>query len=48
MVLEEVFSKTVSKTRVGVGYDASDAETLWGNVRMCSDGWNTWFEEVMK
>ena len=48
MVLEEVFSIMVSKVRVGAGYDTPDCETVWSNVWMCSDGWNTWFEEVME
>jgi len=46
MVLEEVFSIMVSKARVGAGYGTTDAETLWSNVWVCTDGWNTWFEEV--
>ena len=48
MVLEEVFSIMVSKARVGAGYGTTDAETLWSNVWVCTDGWNTWFEEVME
>jgi len=42
----EIFSIEVRKARVGVGYGTSDSETLWSNVWACTDGWNTWFEEV--
>jgi len=44
----EIFSIGVRKARVGVGYGTSDAKTLWSNVWMCSDGWNTWLEGVME
>ena len=46
MVLEDVFSITVRKWRAGIGYGSSDCETAWSNVWICTDGWNTWFEEV--
>ena len=37
---------TVRKWRAGVGYGTSNWETAWSNVWVCTDGWNTWFEEV--
>ena len=42
----EIFSIEVRKARVGAGYGTSDSETLWSNVWVCTDGWNTWFEEA--
>ena len=36
---------TVRKWRVGVGYGTSDCETVWSNVWVWTDGWNTWLEE---
>jgi len=40
-----MFSVTVRKWRAGVGYGTSDCETVWSNVWVCTDGWNTWLEE---
>jgi len=42
----EIFSIEVRKVRGGAGYGTSDCETVWSNVWVCTDGWNTWFEEA--
>jgi len=41
-----MFSITVRRWRAGVGYGTSDCETAWSKVWVCTDGGNTWLEEV--